>query len=281
VLVVKADLGLQPGPMDTPALQMPSFATLACTQVGRVLLLTLNRPERRNALSTQLLQDLRTALRFGEESAAVGAMVLSGAGDKAFCAGADLAPPTGTGFLQMHNDRQKFADLLLQMHACRKPLVGAAQGHALAGGLGVLLLCDWVVARDDAQYGTPEIKRGLFPMMVVAVLLRVLGRRRTLQLVLSGEPIDGHTLALWGGCNAAVPADQVQPQALAVAQRLSALSPAILALGKQALAQAEDMTFAQQLEYLRAQLSINTLAEDAAIGVMAFFQKTSPQWVGR
>ncbi len=248
---------------------------------GRVMTLTLNRPEKRNALSPELLECLAQRLTAADADPSVGAIILTGSGDRVFCAGGDLGPPAGEGLLHMHAARKGFADILTQVVQARKPIVGAAQGHALAGGFGLLLACDWVVARIDARYGTPEIKRGLFPMMIVAVMLRVLGRRRTLELTLGGEDIDGSTLAAWGGCNAAVTAEQVMPRAMATATHLASLSPAILHLGKQAIGQAEDMTFAQQLEFLRAQLTINTLAEDAAIGVSSFFQKTQPQWVGR
>ncbi len=254
---------------------------VVATRTARVQTLTLNRPDKRNALSPDLMAALRQALQAAAADAAVGAIVLTGAGDKAFCAGGDLGPPSGDGFLAMHAARGAFAALLQQVQSCPKPIVGAAQGQALAGGLGLLLMCDWVVVAARAKFGTPEIKRGLFPMMILAVLLRTLGRRRTLQLSLSGQPIDGSTLERWGGCNSAVAAAAVLPEAQATAAHLASLSPAILALGKQALVQAEDMGWAQQLEYLRSQLSLNSLAEDAAIGVGAFFQKTEPQWVGR
>ncbi len=248
---------------------------------NRVAVLTLNRPERRNALNAELVGDLRAGLARADADSEVGAIVLTGAGDKAFCAGGDLSPPAGEGLLGLHEGRRAFAELLADMTRLGKPVVGAARGHALAGGFGLLLACDLVVARRDARYGTPEVKRGLFPMMIISVLLRTLGRRRTLELVLSGRELDGETLAHWGAANYVVEADEVLPKARELATELASLSPAVLALGRRALFCAEDMPLPQQLEYLRSQLTINTLLEDAAEGITAFFEKREPKWTGR
>ena len=247
----------------------------------RVAQITLNRPEKRNALSADLLTALQAALVRAEADRDVGALLLTGAGDRVFCAGGDLGSPAGDGLLGMHEARRDFADTLLRMTALKKPVVGAAQGHALAGGLGLLLACDLVVVRRDARYGTPEIKRGLFPMMIVSILLRTLGRRRTLELALTGQEIDGDTLERWGGCNASVEAAAVLPRAQAMAQQVASLSPAVLALGRRAVYEAQDLSFPQQLEFLRSQFTLNTLAEDAAEGVTAFFEKRPPAWKGR
>jgi enoyl-CoA hydratase len=248
----------------------------------RVAVLTLNRPEKRNALSPELVSTLSQSLQRAQDDPEVGAIVLTGAGDKAFCAGADLGAPSGDGLLGMHHGRRGFADLLHAMSQCRKPLVGAATGLALAGGFGLLMACDLVVVAKNARLGTPEIKRGLFPMMIVAVLLRTLGRRRTLELALTGQEIDGATLERWGGCNEALdnPAD-VLPRAQAIALGMSGFSSAILALGRQAVFAVEDMSFSQQLDYLRQALTLNTLAEDAGEGIAAFFEKRAPAWKGR
>ena len=256
-------------------------AVVLAEKHGRGLTLTLNRPEKRNALSPELIEALKMHLDRADADPEVGAIVLTGAGDRAFCAGGDLGPPTGDGFLAMHAGRGDFAHLLTRMSQLKKPIVGAAQAAALAGGFGLLLACDLCVVAERSRYGTPEIKRGLFPMMIIAVLLRTLGRRRTLELALTGAEIDGITLERWGGCNAAVDTGEVLPRAQALAGQMASQSPAILALGRQAIFAAEDMTFAQQLNYLHTQLSLNTLAEDAGEGVSAFFEKRSPVWTGR
>lgn len=247
----------------------------------RVAVLTLNRPEKRNALSADLVCALREALRRADGDAEVGAIVLTGAGEKAFCAGGDLSQAAGDGLLAMHQGRADFAELLAAFGRLGKPVVGAAQGHALAGGFGLLLACDLVVVRRDARYGTPEIKRGLFPMMIISVLLKTLGRRRTLELVLTGRELDGDMLVQWGAANRSVEAGDVLREARGIAAEMASLSPSVLALGRRSLFAAEEMTQHQQLEFLRSQLTINTLAEDAAEGVRAFFEKRPPNWSGR
>jgi len=246
----------------------------------RVATLTLNRPERRNALSAELMEALQDGLRRADRDPDVGAIVLTGAG-KAFCAGGDLSPKQGEGLLARHDSLLVFGEVLEGMHKLGKPVVGAANGHALGGGFGLLMACDFVVARRDARYGTPEIRRGLFPMMILSVLIRVFGRRRTLELLLTGREIDGDRLFAIGGGNEVVEADEVVPRARALAAELGGLSPAIMRLGRRAIFAAEDMTLSQQLEYLRSQFTINSLAEDAAEGITAFFEKREPQWKGK
>ena len=246
---------------------------------GRVMLLTLNRPARRNALSAPLLAALSAALTDCEADPQVGALVLTGAGDKAFCAGADLGG-TGAGLLTAASGRTELAELLLRLTRYPKPLVGAAQGHALAGGLGLLLACDLVAVRADALYGTPEIQRGLFPMLILTVLLRVLGRRRTLELALTGQPIDGPTLVAWGGANLAAPAAAVLPWALERAAVLAAHPGAVLALGRRAIYATEALAPAAALIELEAALAAVCGTADAAEGVAAFLAKRPPVWPG-
>jgi enoyl-CoA hydratase/carnithine racemase len=247
----------------------------------RVATLTLNRPEKRNALSADLVGELLQRLDDADADPQVGALLLTGAGDKAFCAGGDLSGVSGDGFLAQHEGRRVFIDLLARLRRLRKPIVGAANGHALGGGFGLLLACDFVVVRRDARYGTPEIKRGLFPMTILAVLLRTLGRQRTQELALLGREVDGDTLERWGAANRSVAGEDVPEAAREYAQQAASLSPSVMALGRRAIATAEDMGFAEQLEYLLGQLTVNTLLEDAAEGLTAFFQKRDPTWTGR
>ncbi|HZH77941.1 MAG TPA: enoyl-CoA hydratase/isomerase family protein, partial [Archangium sp.] len=155
---------------------------------GGQALLTIDRPKARNALSPQVLDGLMAALDRAEADPAARVVVLTGAGEKVFCAGGDLGQMGGEGgFLATHDGRRAYGRLLLRLQDIRKPTVARVNGHALAGGLGLVLACDLAVAAEHAEVGTPEIDVGLLPMMMMALLQRHLGRKRALEMVLTGE----------------------------------------------------------------------------------------------
>src|SRR5215472_13787179 len=214
--------------------------------------LTLNRPEQRNALSAELMTALREALLRAAGDADARVVVLTGAGERAFCAGGDLAGSgfQGKGFTERHHDRGTFADLFRVMNRLGKPLIARVRGHCLAGGLGLALGCDLVVACDDSSFGTPEIRRGLFPMMIMPTIFRNIGRMKGMELLLTGDRID-------------------------------ALSPAVLRLGRDAFYSMSDMEFERALDYLQGMLTINLGTEDAIEGVRAFLEKRTPVWKGK
>lgn len=250
---------------------------------GKVLVLTLNRPDARNALSPELITDLREALKDAEADANAVAVVLTGAGEKAFCAGADLGKSFGSdaGFLAMHEGRGEIAELFKQLNRLKKPVIGAANGAALAGGLGVIMATDLIVAAERATFGLPEVKRGLMPYMVMAVLVRQVGRKRALEMVLTGEPITAARAEEIGLINKVLPNEGFLDAAVAYAAKIAGYSPAILRLGKQSFYTQADMGFEAALAYLHDQLTLNTLTEDAMEGIQAFFQKRDPVWNGR
>jgi enoyl-CoA hydratase/carnithine racemase len=244
--------------------------------------LTLNRPERRNALSPELVLALTQGLAEADDDPAVRAVIVTGAGDKAFCAGGDLAGGMqGEGFLQTHEARGTYADLLRTFRHMRTPTVAAVNGMALGGGFGLVLACDLAVGSDDAKMGTPEIRRGLFPMMISRLIFEALPQKAANQLVLLGETITGGRAAELGLLNQSVGKDDVQEAALAMAEKVAGYSHAVMGLGKRAIARQRDMPFSEALSHLHDQLTLNLLTEDAAEGIAAFFEKRDPVWRGR
>lgn len=246
-----------------------------------VLTLTLNRPDRRNALSGELIEALIEAFR-GPEVAAARVVVLTGAGDKSFCSGADLDPAAAAaGPFVAHGARHRFVDLIEAMTSCSRPIVARVNGPAVAGGFGLMLACDFVVAADDVHFATPEAKVGLFPYMIMAIILRNMPRKHAMEMAFTGEKIDAQRAFELGLLNRVVPRAELDSAVAAFAGRLAALSPAVLGLGKQAVQNIDAMPLSQALEYLCTQLTLNTLTEDAAEGLGAFLTRSTPQWKGR
>ena len=244
-------------------------------------LLTIDRAEARNALSAAVVAALSESLRRAEADAAVRVVVLTGAGNRVFCAGGDLGGMGQDGFLAGHESRRAYGLLLEQLAAFPKPTVARLNGHALGGGLGLVCACDLAVAADHAELGTPEVDVGLFPMMVLAWLQRHLGRKRALEMVLTGARLTAQQALDWGLLNRVVPQDELEGATRALVQTLAGKSQAILALGKRAFRRAEGLPLESATELLAAELSINLTTEDAAEGVLAFLSKRPPQWKDR
>ncbi|HVS42675.1 MAG TPA: enoyl-CoA hydratase-related protein [Candidatus Dormibacteraeota bacterium] len=247
-----------------------------------VATVTLNRPERRNAMSTQLLGELLTALGAAKDDPEVRVVILTGAGDKAFCAGADLGGiATGAGPIQLHEERREFVKVFQLATRLGKPLIGCINGHALAGGFGLALSCDLLVAADTATFGTPEINVGLWPMMIMAIIGRNLPRKRAMELYMTGERIDAQTALSWGLVNRVVPLAEVRRTARDLALRLTEKSPLLMRLGRDAFFAIDDLDFESALTVLHSQLTVLTLSDDAAEGTRAFMEKRAPKFTGR
>lgn len=250
---------------------------------GAVLELALNRPERRNALSGELVEALREALAEGAADPEVRAIVLTGRG-KAFCAGGDLADGLQAaqgGFLASHRGREGFARLLAEISALRVPVIAAVTGDALGGGCGLVAACDLAVADPEARLGTPEITLGLFPWIILAALQRDVPRKALLELVLTGEKITAEEARSIGLVNRVSRPGGALEEALALAEGIAARSPVVVEMGKAAFHRIEHMRYDDALAYMHGQLTLNLLTEDATEGVAAFFQKRDPQWKGR
>lgn len=263
-------------------MRVPKWENVLYRVARGVATITLNRPEARNALDQGLLDDLRQALRHAREDARARAIVLTGAGDKAFCAGGDLGSFFSTESpLENHHRRGGLRELFEELAELGKPVIAAVNGHALAGGFGLALACDLVVAARSATFGTPEVNVGLWPMIISPVLMRNVGRKKLFELLLLGERIDAAEAERCGFVNRVVPDGEALRTAVEWAERLAEKSPAILRLGRDAFYAMADMTFPQAARYAQAMLTVNLLAEDAQEGPRAFIEKRAPRWKGR
>jgi enoyl-CoA hydratase len=242
---------------------------------------TLNRPEQRNALSAELLAALVDAIRKARDDEAVRAVVLTGAGDKVFCAGADLGGfAADAPLVQKHFASDRFLEFFRLMPRLGKPSLCAANGHVLAGGMGLALSCDLVIAKEGARFGTPEINVGAFPYMVMSIIYRNVPRKKVNEMMLLGEQISSEQAVEYGLANKVVPADQFDAAVDEWARELASKSPVLMRLGHDAIYRQQDMAIDDALEYLRSQLSLTFSTEDIKEGVAAFFEKREPEWKG-
>ena len=247
--------------------------------VGRI---TINRPERRNARSWGVIQAIRSYLAAAKDDADVRVVVLTGTGEKAFCAGADLGGMgEGAGYLDLHDARGELARLFQDMWSLGKPTIARVRGYALAGGFGLALACDFVVASDDAQFGTPEIDVGLWPYMITVPLVRSMPPKKVLELMLTGRRVDALEAERIGFVNRVVPADALDEAVDALATSLANKSPAIVKLGRDSFYAVWDQAAEEALRLLHSQLTITTHTEDAKEGIAAFVEKRPPNWRGR
>jgi enoyl-CoA hydratase len=247
-----------------------------------VATVTLNRPEQRNALSNELLGELVDAMSRAQGDGDVRAVVLTGAGEKVFCAGADLGGfAADAPLVQKHYGSDDFLDFFRLMPRLGKPSLCAVNGHVLAGGLGLALSCDLVIAKQGATFGTPEINVGAFPYMIMAIIYRNVPRKRVNEMILLGERLSGEEAVSYGLANKVVPAEEFDAAVAEWAGKLASKSPVLMRLGHDAMYRHQDMALDDALEYLRSQLTLTFTTEDIQEGVQAFFEKREPNWKGR
>jgi enoyl-CoA hydratase/carnithine racemase len=244
--------------------------------------ISINRPERRNALSWDVIAQMRARAAEAKADPGVRVVVITGTGDKAFCAGADLGNMAdGASFLELHEGRGGLAELFQELWALGKPTIARVHGYALAGGFGLAMACDLVVAADNAVFGTPEIDVGLWPYMITVPLTRSMPPKKALELMLTGRRVDATEAERIGFVTRVVPLADLDAAVDERATTLAAKSPAVMQLGRDSFYEVIDRSADEALALLHPLLTLTTLTEDAQEGIAAFAEKRAPQWKGR
>lgn len=240
---------------------------------------TINREARRNALSMEMIDRFSEYLDAAEHDGSVRVICITGSGDKAFCSGADLAASMAGG--DPLAGAVKYADLIKRMAKCSKPLVARVNGHCMAGGMGFMLSCDLVYARDGVKFGTPEVNVGLFPMMIGALIFRNAGRKKALEMIYTAKNLSAREAEEMGLITAACPAEELDARVNEALAAISAKAPLAVEMGRKALAAVEGKDLNEALDYLCDELRKVAATEDAKEGMTAFIQKRAPVWKGR
>jgi len=268
--------------MVRPLMSLGNYEKVAYSVADGVATVTLNDPDKRNMLSGQMLSELVAAMTEARDSEEVRAVVLTGAGDKAFCAGADLGGfAAEASLVEKHFASDLFLEYFRLMPRLGKPSLCAANGHVLAGGMGLALSCDLVIAKEGATFGTPEINVGAFPYMIMAIIFRNVPRKKVNEMMLLGERLSAEEAVEFGLANKVVPGGEFDAAVAEWATVLASKSPVLMRLGHDAIYRQQDMAVDDALEFLRSQLSLTFSTEDIVEGVTAFFEKRDPEWKGK
>jgi methylglutaconyl-CoA hydratase len=257
------------------------LSDLLIEQRGHALWLTLNRPDKRNALSAEMLQGLRLAIAHAHADGQTRVIVITGTGEQAFCSGADLGKGTGSFQFDPSQPHLEYANLLRQAWQSTLPLVARVNGPCMAGGMGLLAMCDMAVSAAEASFGLPEVKVGVFPAQVLALLQRLIGPRHLAELCLTGEPVSAARAEAIGLVNHVVPRTELDTKTEWLVARLADKSPTAIRRGKAMMSAAADMPFDARMSFLEGQIAILALTEDAKEGRAAFQEKRKPDWTGR
>jgi len=257
-----------------------SFKNLLLEFQSSIAIVTLNRPSKRNALSLELMRELSGLLSVLEQDQDVRCIIIGAAG-KAFCAGHDLSEMVGCAAGDYRELFDVCTELMEKIQAIPQPVIAQVQGVATAAGCQLAATCDLVVAAEEATFATPGVRLGLFCSTPMVPLSRAIGRKRAMQMLLTGEIIDAETAADWGLVNFIVSAAELPGAALTLAKRIAEASPLTLGIGKHAFYSQIDLDQPRAYALTKEVMSTNAMAADAQEGISAFLAKRTPAWTGQ
>lgn len=247
---------------------------------GHAFWITINRPDKRNALNASVIAGIVDGYRRAHEDSDVRVIVLTGAGTKAFCAGADLQPGAGFAF-DLSQPNLAYADMLRMAQNATKPTIARVNGVCMAGGIGLLCMTDMAVASDDVVFGLPEVKVGVFPMQVLSLLQSIAPLRLVREWCFTGEPFTASEAKDAGLLNHVVPAADLDAKVEWLVARLIDKSPTAIRRGKYAMRALASMSFDQGIAYTESQIAVLAMTQDAKEGLAAFAEKRKPVWTGK
>jgi len=242
---------------------------------------TINREKQRNALSPEVISLFLDCLDKAEKDEKVWAIIVTGSGDKAFCSGAELGKTIGGNSKDKGEKHGGISVLLKRLAGFPKPTVARVNGYCLAGGLGLMLACDIVIARDDARFGTPEVNVGLFPLMIGSLIFRNAPKKKAMEMIYSGRMLTASEADSMGMITKVVSADHFDDEVEKVLEMLSSKSAIGLKIGKKAFYKMADMPFEEAVDFLSEQLAEVASTQDAKEGITAFKEKRKPNFQGK
>jgi enoyl-CoA hydratase/carnithine racemase len=248
---------------------------------GPAFWITINRPEKRNAINGDVIAGIAKGYRNAHDDRDVRVIVLSGAGDKAFCAGADLQNTGGAFAADFSKPNVDYADLLRLSQDATKPAIARVGGVCMAGGMGLLCMTDMAVAADHVMFGLPEVKVGVFPMQVMSLLQSIAPPRLVNEWALTGEPFDARSAQAAGLLNYVVPLPELDAKVDWLVGRIVDKSPTAIRRGKYAMRAIASMSFDESIAYTESQIALLAMTEDAKEGLKAFAEKRRPSWPGK
>ncbi len=257
-----------------------SFRYLSVQVRDEIAVLTMNRPEKRNALSLELMRELTDSLDRIGKSGDARAVILAAAGP-VFSSGHDLSEMVGRGVDEYRRIFDACTELMQKIQGIPQPVIAQVQGAATAAGCQLVATCDLSVASENAQFATPGVKIGLFCTTPMVALCRAIGRKRAMEMLLTGNMVDAYTAADWGLVNHVVPAGELETETFALARRVARSSSLVVSIGKQAFYSQIDLDQPKAYAYAKEVMTMNAMAQDAQEGISAFLGKRAACWTGK